>query len=358
MTNATFYNDVYVWNHETHEWSSALEASPAAQPFAQKPAPRQGNAAAVFGEWLYIYGGNNSSALFDDLWKFSFETNLWTQVAMPVNGAAQWPPEMTQMAVIILDRDSPLFLMTSGAIDIGFKKFSSQLWSFSSLSETWMLINTSSLQLETSNLNLSGAMAVYYHHEIYMYGGESDELLSDQLSVIQPGCNPGYFSTNFVTSECQPCPPGTYSSRAGVAECDNRCSAGVLSPAASTTKEACASCANDVCEQGDCSISAQGQPTCSCKLGWRGATCNVPLLAILAATLGGCAIIVAIAVIIRRRAHKRHLEYEARTGLFARLVDEAKHEISEIEQGWDINFEDIRPDKIIGNGTFGVVSKK
>ena len=44
------------------------------------PGPRYGHASTIAGHALFIYGGKNGSKEYNDLFRYDFEANLWTEI--------------------------------------------------------------------------------------------------------------------------------------------------------------------------------------------------------------------------------------------------------------------------------------
>jgi Galactose oxidase, central domain/Tyrosine-protein kinase ephrin type A/B receptor-like len=216
---------------------------------------------------LYLYGGENSNGILDDLWKFSMETYTFNQI----NAQGNIPPSLKGFQCFI-DFESS-FLLYGGQIDN--LNYNSNIygyipneikWSIVPIKSSYLeLANPSIVVLNDSNILLIGGNSLteakfsitfvsglilpinigYLEipmtshksclsgNTIYLYGGETvigNSVLKnvgssgfykftiDSISCSEgtygPNCSfcgPGYYNWASGSSSCLPCPKGTYS---------------------------------------------------------------------------------------------------------------------------------------------------
>jgi hypothetical protein len=90
-------NALYMFHSATRVWSELRPADPA----APCPRPRYGHAACLAGKTMYVYGGTDGTAFFNDLWAFDTATRTWKEVT-PKAGSGS-PPAVAWSAMCALD---------------------------------------------------------------------------------------------------------------------------------------------------------------------------------------------------------------------------------------------------------------
>lgn len=70
-----FHSNLYCFDLSTRKWRLM-------EPLGTEPSPRKFHAAVVIGRNMYIYGGESSNGLCNDLFEYNFENNMFTYVEL------------------------------------------------------------------------------------------------------------------------------------------------------------------------------------------------------------------------------------------------------------------------------------
>jgi len=71
--NGNFLNDLYSYNFAENAWSLVQTTAPG----TLGPTPRRSHSAAMGGNRMYVYGGNDGVQTFDTLWSIDFGSAQW-----------------------------------------------------------------------------------------------------------------------------------------------------------------------------------------------------------------------------------------------------------------------------------------
>lgn len=152
--------------------------------------------------------------------------------------------------------------------------------------------------------------------------------VSTDIVNMSFACYPGYFSANYLTSPCLPCPVGHYAPQAGATAC-------TACPPQTTTLGTMADSLNDclfcqpgVCQHGQCSVQPGSfELSCACSIGYGGASCDVNIIHIAAGAVFGALVLVALITFIVFRVRKKMRTFETDLSLREKLLSSANLEL-------------------------------
>eukprot|EP01105_Mastigella_eilhardi_P020756 TRINITY_DN4978_c0_g1_i5.p1 TRINITY_DN4978_c0_g1~~TRINITY_DN4978_c0_g1_i5.p1 ORF type:complete len:484 (-),score=86.78 TRINITY_DN4978_c0_g1_i5:505-1956(-) len=137
------------------------------------PSPRWGHSAVVYQHSMFIFGGLGDDGYHNDLHRFSFKKQQWTQVQP--RGASVPAPRQLHAAVVVGARLLVLFGYRSPA-NVG------DCWAFDFETCTWAQLLQP--QCDTVPAPLRGAAAVVLGGEVYLHGGRTKEGPSDEAWAL------------------------------------------------------------------------------------------------------------------------------------------------------------------------------
>eukprot|EP00055_Hartaetosiga_balthica_P004813 m.13184 g.13184 ORF g.13184 m.13184 type:complete len:1496 (-) comp4121_c0_seq1:184-4671(-) len=232
-------NDVWLLHTYKAEdiLSSVWEYIPLAKT-GDAPLPRWSHAATVlYGTKLFITGGYSQSQVLSDCWilDFSDEADNWRWMPLVRSGGVESISLRADHIVLPVRIQDTMF--EEGIAEDGEN----------------VVVNEN-----------NGTMA------LIMLGGTALDLHTVDLQTVGmlvPQCYPGYFSKDFASGPCLPCPLGQYSSTNGNA-CE-KCPIGTTtSLEGSTSSNNCSTCVTNYCNGQRCDVftSEDGQlvPQCTC----------------------------------------------------------------------------------------------
>jgi N-acetylneuraminic acid mutarotase len=142
---------------------------------ADLPPPRQGHAAILFDEKIYIFGGRtysknrNEKTFLNDVWSFSLVTNTWTNIQ-----TIDSPEPRHNISCLLFDNTAILF-GGQGYED----KIYNDVWYFDMINHTWTKITTNdtpsprhscSTVISGSNMIvIGGRTSTSYSREVYVF---------------------------------------------------------------------------------------------------------------------------------------------------------------------------------------------
>lgn len=195
-----------------------------------QPAPRTGHSIARIGNDAYIYGGTNGTTVFQDLWKFNYETG-WAQVQFPVTDTvpgplhhhqAVWFTEggVDKMYLFYGMTDDPVFPYVSGgrttvynlatntftrapsgasfpggSIYASATPLNGEIWLYGGrmgddvLGDLWRYNPTSGVWVSQSYYPfrpLYGHVAVPYNNKMCVFGGNDGEIVRNDFLCYDP----------------------------------------------------------------------------------------------------------------------------------------------------------------------------
>lgn len=243
------YGVLYEWGCCGSEW---------AQLPGSQPPPRTGHSIARIGNDAYIYGGTNGTTVFQDLWKFNYETG-WAQVQFPVTDTvpgplhhhqAVWLTEggVDKMYLFYGMTDDPVFPYVSGGrttvYNLATNTFTrapsgasfpggsiyasatplngeiwlyggkmgddvlGDLWNYNPLSGSWASVSYYPFR------PLFGHAAVPYNGKIYVFGGHDGNEAKGELRCFDPD------TRRWTTIATVDTPEALYLSASGFLEAD------------------------------------------------------------------------------------------------------------------------------------------
>ena len=68
-------NDFYEYDIETNLWTEITSNE-----YSMRPSPRQSHSAAIYDDFMYVFGGQDSAKARNDLHQFWFSTKKWTEI--------------------------------------------------------------------------------------------------------------------------------------------------------------------------------------------------------------------------------------------------------------------------------------
>ena len=351
-------------------------------PLSSAPPARYSHSAAIIGNMMLVYGGLTVHHVLNDLWVYSFDSDTWKQ-RIPLAGDA-WPPPLANAAhMVTSDPLVQMLLLSGGQMSTNRANLSSDTWViFDDL--VWTRVDVAnSINSDTNNNNNNnintndnnndnylpssssriGTAASFSNGTLFMYGGQSADTLLEDTMQLTLGCNSGSFSPVFGQTPCRPCERGFYSSDAGATSCAASCSVGVTTPTeGSTSKQNCTVCKPGVCEHGKCVVSSTGVALCNCDTGYRGESCNVPLLLISVAVIVGAMLSALLFFALFRWVRQKTYKLAAENERAKRQYEIIEAERQRLEHGQQINWAELEfsdPKKLLGHGQYGeVISKK
>ena len=170
---AKCFNDLFKWNIERNEWKKVIVDSNKIQKDAYSggPKPRCSHQAIIFGEYLFVHGGEFSTEQqfyhFKDMWRLNLKNYFWEEVKF--TGVAPSPRSGHRMVVW-----RHFFVVFGGFHDtIKETQYFNDIYIFNTKSLHWDKIDSS--RYETLPSPRSGVQMVLCPNsdKIFIYGGYS-----------------------------------------------------------------------------------------------------------------------------------------------------------------------------------------
>ena len=339
-------------------------------------------------EYVYVIGGllQESTELVDQntLHRYDVAAGTWSVVPLVFRTTDIMPfpkdttiyPRHRHCAQALSTRK---FLLYGGqqTTDIKKSRILDDVWSFDSITEEWTLLsaynpiekkNTYHIMGSTSQgssgptiFNLVGASCSQFEGDLYVFGGLTENVYSNYLSRFRPACRLGYDSEgkSFSTTQCRPCPVGTYRTRNDTVcrGCPKHLS---TYSERSISLSDCNICKPNTCNgHGTCTVLVSQVPTanCACDFGYTGAYCdNIWQLLVLGVVLG-VVLLVTTYTILYRKLRKRLRMNKRYTELQTLLLEESRQEVKEMERAWQIDWEEVLLQQRIDAGYEGTVGE-
>ncbi|XP_069472847.1 leucine-zipper-like transcriptional regulator 1 homolog [Ambystoma mexicanum] len=131
------------------------------------PRDRFKHACALYGGFVYIFGGRNNSIL-SDFWRYTIERNEWEPLMCCDNS-----PEKLEGHSMVACKG--VLYVFGGMLDSGFTQGKTPLWMYNIDSEAWVLNQTKETELEFAGpVNRKSHSAVVFDAGMYLYGGYLD----------------------------------------------------------------------------------------------------------------------------------------------------------------------------------------
>ena len=157
-TAATMGEDAMVDLVESRGWYSVDIAG------STPPPPRYSHTAVVWGDKMWMFGGERSSYAFNDLWAFDFVTSTWGHI-VPM-GEELPGPRYDHSASIVTNADGEVCMAVYGGRN--GNQFLDDMWEFCFLSGTWSKLSDAA----TGNGRFGhAAAAVPGSTAMYFFGG-------------------------------------------------------------------------------------------------------------------------------------------------------------------------------------------
>eukprot|EP00051_Salpingoeca_urceolata_P026639 m.478004 g.478004 ORF g.478004 m.478004 type:complete len:982 (-) comp21009_c0_seq1:1461-4406(-) len=376
LTVPPVYDDSWVLDLVTFVWEKVPQR-------AIQPQSRLGCACAplsVGGDDLVaMYGGvaaHKSSATKgsvsnafdpadDGTWLFRVSTMAWE----PIPEARDHAPSLRSFFTMLRVGLSSVVIHggAGGVLDSTLTTSGQNL-----LADTWQLTCSPSGSCLWTELITRGAIGISLHTAYMRPGplaimevfgglrahrgalGGVSASLSNEIHGVMLGCNAGYFSPDFGTVPCSPCPLGTFQNLPGSKTCA-ACS-GLTYTAAEGADEAsdCSVCQPDACSHnGRCRV-VFGTTTCDCNLGYRGQRCQTNWVGpMMGGLLGGTAFV--LLALVAFRFYRGRKKLQAYSVLQEQLLEQSQFELSELERAFEIDAADVHLGAVIGEGASGIV---
>ena len=317
-----------------------------------RPKPRAQHAAAVIDQLLLIYGGvGDKFSLLTDMWSYNVTDNCWTEIeqtgSAPVILSRAW-----KMSAVVV---GPHMLVTVGCAnswhaneDYCRGEEQQSTWMYDSYVNKWTLLSITRL-LGTL---FSARQEIAYQSNIQYHNKRLWMLDNRELSLLYSfalACPPGHVSSDFVSTRCSVCSPGTYSDERR--KTCIKCPDNLTTPSRSSTHVGnCSQCVDGHCRNGDCIVTIaldKPTPSCRCHFGFTGDRCQCPTYIVL-----GLLLIVVVALIslfaaycINKWKHKQRREVQL------------QRSVEELTSVWQIEHNELQVLDQIGEGGYGRVHK-
>ena len=128
-TAGPLLGDLWIWNSTIGLW----------RPVPKKgnfPSPRQGPVSLIRNNTMYMFGGSNFSAPFNDCWSFDVPSLTWTELT-----CINTPPARYAGGMIFADEST--ILLFGGGNNEGEKVFYNDTWLWDLRTNTWTNVTTS-----------------------------------------------------------------------------------------------------------------------------------------------------------------------------------------------------------------------
>lgn len=136
-------------------------------PRSLAPCDRFKHACAMYGGFIYIFGGRNNTML-SDFWRYRIAYNEWE----PLVCCEESPEKLEGHSMVAYQGVLYVF---GGMLDSGFTQGKTPLWLYNIDSEGWTWRQTKDTELEfTGPMNRKGHSAVVFEAGMYVYGGYLD----------------------------------------------------------------------------------------------------------------------------------------------------------------------------------------
>eukprot|EP00667_Euglena_gracilis_P007502 EG_transcript_7576 len=168
ISTAAYYNDVWSFDPDLHEWKSVATSGTA-------PEPRWQSTAVTIEDRMFIYGGEGQRYnLLSDVGVYSWEAEQWLRLRT-IHPTP--PPRMLHAAVSVGDR---MYVVGGRG-----REALRDVWCFEARTSSWAEVNWRSpaspfLMPDGSSCELYGHTAVAYNHNIVVHGGK----LGDHLNLM------------------------------------------------------------------------------------------------------------------------------------------------------------------------------
>ncbi|XP_069080720.1 leucine-zipper-like transcriptional regulator 1 isoform X2 [Pleurodeles waltl] len=159
---------------------------------AQAPCDRFKHACAMYGGFIYIFGGRNNTIL-SDFWRYRIEYNEWE----PLVCCEKSPEKLEGHSMVAYQAVLYVF---GGMLDSGFTQGKTPLWLYNIDSEGWTQSHTKDTERElTGPVNRKSHSAVVFEAGMYIYGGYLD----------LKGASEEFWFLNFDSMKWTRLPPGS-----------------------------------------------------------------------------------------------------------------------------------------------------
>ncbi|GBG58751.1 hypothetical protein CBR_g151 [Chara braunii] len=146
-----------LWNPSRTGWTQIVPTGPT----TSHPPARQGHSAVVYDDKMWIFGGERSAYIYNDLWSFSFQDEVWT-----FSPALNEPPPPRHDHSAAVYRDAMFILGGRSPLPL------SDFWMYSFTNRTWSKLEDAIYGLG----RLFGHTTVVSGNIMYVYGGYIHDL--------------------------------------------------------------------------------------------------------------------------------------------------------------------------------------
>ncbi|XP_071958650.1 multiple epidermal growth factor-like domains protein 8 [Antedon mediterranea] len=152
-----FMNDIWSFNTSSREWKKQQPST------SLKPSPRGHTAACYYGNKMVIFGGEDYSKVFDDMWIFDIETKLWN-----LESFDNAPPAVAGHTLTKIGGSSPGYLILIGGYSPEHG-LNHDTWKCVVRSHSWRKVPTTGI----SPTGVYGHTTVYDENTqaLYVFGG-------------------------------------------------------------------------------------------------------------------------------------------------------------------------------------------
>ena len=183
MKTAGDFNDLWGYDKDINEWEKVVPAN-------DPPPARQGHAAAVYSDKMYVFFGQGESGDLSDVWTYDFNTNTWEQ-------QTGGPPARVNHTATVVNNDILIF----GGRTSDNSQIFGDAWSYDPATGNW-----------EQKASIFGGEERYGHSAtpcddmIYVYGGAGASTIYDDMWVYSLSMN----SWNSFTPQGDPPPARKY----------------------------------------------------------------------------------------------------------------------------------------------------
>jgi len=156
VSTSDYTNSMVTYNFLTESWEDV-------DPRGELPTARSGHCAVVLGNEMYIHGGWNINASFNDMYKFNFDRGLWSKVRY--SGVVHPAGRCSHGCAIIYVGIKPKLLVFGGWLT-GTTRLN-DLWEFDFETSLWTEIKAS------GDVPVPRSRFKMFHHKasVYILGG-------------------------------------------------------------------------------------------------------------------------------------------------------------------------------------------
>jgi N-acetylneuraminic acid mutarotase len=154
---AQVFSDFYTFSFRENLWIQVV-------PISTRPSARKDPTSFILNDEYFVFGGFDDSILYNDFWKFSFNTMQWTQMST----VFQVRPNPRRTARSVVYQNKYAFMFGGQTIDGP----QNDLWKYEYSSNTWTQVIPSSNSVPPGTRD---HCLMIYNHTIILFGGRTDE---------------------------------------------------------------------------------------------------------------------------------------------------------------------------------------